>query len=125
MTPVSFTIEGAPRVKKNSRRLFQTPRGKIVSLPSKAHEVWSRDAGFAVNRAWRGRPSLKGPVQVTATFYMRQDADCDNLCASLGDLLEDCRVVADDRLITLWVAQTVVDKKRPRVEVTIQALVSM
>lgn len=124
MPVLQVTLTGNVVPLKNSRRIVRAGR-RMKSLPSKRYEVWARDAGLELNRAWRGRPPLTGPVQVTALFYRTRDtADLDNLEASIGDLLQTCRVVANDRQIRSWDNSRIfVDRARPRVEVTVREMV--
>lgn len=112
--------------KKNSRRLFRVGKGKrLMSLPSKEYRAWSRDAGLAVNRWWAGASPFAGDIEVTALIYRtRAGADLDNLLASVGDLLQQCKVIVNDRQIKSWDgSRQFIDKARPRVEVTVRELV--
>lgn len=113
-------LYGDPRTKKNSRRLVRAGRRRVV-LPSAAFEAWTAIAGYHLNRAWRGRPPIEVPVAVKALFYRKRDVgDLDNFEAALGDLLQTCRVVADDKQIRSWDgSRLLVDRHVPRVELWI------
>ena len=95
---MQFKILGETPSKKNSK--IWTRSGKLI--PSKAHQVWKSDALIQLN----AQLSIMGPqklitepVQITLTFYhgdqIRRDSD--NQAASIMDLLQDAKVLADDR----------------------------
>lgn len=120
---LTVVLYGDVKPKKNSRRLVRAGR-KRVSLPSAAFEAWAQYAGLQLNRAWRGLPSLTGPVAVKALIYRRRDTgDLDNMLASVGDLLQTCRVLANDRQIRSWDgSRLLLDRHVPRVEITVARL---
>ena len=97
---IRFQILGETPSKKNSK--IWTRSGKLI--PSKAHQVWKSDALIQINAqlALMGaeRPgTIEEPVSITLTFYhgdqIRRDSD--NQAASIMDLLQDAKVLADDR----------------------------
>ncbi len=56
---------------------------------------------------------------VSAVFYRDRRPDVDNLQKALGDVLQHCGVLKNDRLIRRWEAEICPPGGRPRVEVTI------
>ncbi|MBP5793792.1 MAG: RusA family crossover junction endodeoxyribonuclease [Spirochaetaceae bacterium] len=102
-----FQIIGETPGKKNSK--IWTRSGKLI--PSKAHQRWHTDAMLQltgqISRLPReefpygpGRPDgIEDPVHVTLTFYHGDQVrrDSDNQAASIMDLLQDAKVLADDR----------------------------
>lgn len=93
-------IYGETPSKKNSK--IRTKTGYMI--PSKAHQKWHEDAMFQLNaqlcRLGAERPEMiEDPVSVTLTFYhgtmVRRDSD--NQASSIMDLLQDAKVLADDR----------------------------
>lgn len=126
---MTLVIEGAPRTKKTHNRIVRV-KGRPIVLPSKANETWSRTAVLQLQAQYR-RQSLAAklavlkcdPVNVRAVFY--RDANRGDLIGymqALADVLEASGVVENDRLIVSWDGtRMLVDKARPRIEVTIWA----
>lgn len=119
MNFIRFTVSGPPRTKKNSARVVG---GRV--LPSKAWTEWCRDAVFHVDGKFMLRPPAwtGGPASIRAQFYLDADRKVDavNLYQGLSDLLESRGCVDDDTVFKDWDGSRVyVDKKDPRVEVTI------
>lgn len=105
---IRFQIIGETPSKKNSK--IWTKGHKLI--PSKAYQVWHMDAGIQIasqiaRMAASDRPVAEGtnvegidyPVSVTLTFYHGDQVrrDSDNQAASIMDLLQDEKVLADDR----------------------------
>lgn len=103
-----FQIYGETPSKKNSK--IWTRSGKLI--PSKAHQAWKATAidQMAMQlelMAASDRPVAEGtniegidyPVSVTLTFYHGDQVrrDSDNQAASIMDLLQDAKVLSDDR----------------------------
>ena len=92
-----FQILGETPSKKNSK--IWTRSGKLI--PSKAHQVWKEDALLQLKGQSFDLPSfnIDYPVSVTLTFYHGDQVrrDSDNQAASIMDLLQDAKVLADDR----------------------------
>lgn len=86
------TITGRPASKKNSRRNF----GR-VSLPSLAYERFHTEAmGQLLGKT--PKDAYTGDVMLEIDLYIkgRLRQDWDNAAASIGDLLQDAGVIADD-----------------------------
>lgn len=97
---IRLQIIGETPSKKNSK-VF-TRSGKLI--PSKAHQKWHDDALIQLNaQICRMAPDMPNmieePVAVTLTFYHGDQTrrDSDNQAASIMDLLQDAKVLADDR----------------------------
>lgn len=102
-----FQIIGETPGKKNSK--IWTKSGKLI--PSAKHQKWHTDAMLQltgqVSRLEKdewpygaGHPDgIEDPVSVTLTFYHGDQVrrDSDNQAASIMDLLQDAKVLADDR----------------------------
>jgi Holliday junction resolvase RusA-like endonuclease len=102
-----FQIIGETPGKKNSK--IWTRSGKLI--PSAKHQKWHTDAMLQltgqVSRLqkdeWPYGPEhpdgIEDPVSVTLTFYHGDQVrrDSDNQAASVMDLLQDAKVLADDR----------------------------
>lgn len=104
---IRFQIIGETPSKKNSK--IRTRTGYMI--PSKAHQKWHTDAMLQVTGQvsrlpkdeWPYGPEhpdgIDYPVAVTLTFYHGDQVrrDSDNQAASIMDLLQDAKVLADDR----------------------------
>jgi Holliday junction resolvase RusA-like endonuclease len=95
-----FQILGETPGKKNSK--IWTKSGKLI--PSAKHQKWHTDALIQLNsqicRMGQDMPNMiEDPVSITLTFYHGDQVrrDSDNQAASIMDLLQDAKVLADDR----------------------------
>ncbi len=95
---LEYHIRAIVRSKKNSRRLFSNG-GHVVSLASKAYEVFREEALFELLGQ---RPKdLKPPYVVYYTFYIKgkKGLDLDNAVASINDILQEAGIIVDDGYI--------------------------
>jgi Holliday junction resolvase RusA-like endonuclease len=104
---IRFQIIGETPAKKNSK--VRTRTGYMI--PSKAHQKWHTDAMLQVTGQVSRLPKdeypygpehpdgIDYPVAVTLSFYHGDQVrrDSDNQAASIMDLLQDAKVLADDR----------------------------
>ena len=97
---IRFQIIGETPSKKNSK--IRTKSGYMI--PSKAHQKWHTDAMLQLNsqlcRMGVDCPNLiEEPVAITLTFYHGDNVrrDSDNQAASIMDVLQDAKILADDR----------------------------
>jgi Holliday junction resolvase RusA-like endonuclease len=102
-----FQILGETPGKKNSK--IWTKSGKLI--PSAKHQKWHTDAMLQVTGQvsrlpkdeWPYGPEhpdgIDYPVAITLTFYHGDQVrrDSDNQTSSIMDLLQDAKVLADDR----------------------------
>ena len=103
-----FQILGETPGKKNSKIWTRS----VKLIPSAKHQKWHQDAmaqmAAQISRlATSDRPVAEGtnvegidyPVSITLTFYHGDQVrrDSDNQAASILDLLQDAKVLADDR----------------------------
>ena len=126
---IAFTIAGAPRSKGNSTMLVRAGKsGRPVQLQSKQYRRWYASAAaqaLAVKMRLRLDHGvtlpIAQPVRVAAVFYRdRASGDLDNYEKGLGDFLQRCGFVANDRLIASWDGSRLdKDAAKPRVEVTL------
>ena len=122
--PWEFTIDGAPRTKKNhGRRIWSRRLNRAVHLPSEAHEEW-HDATLvqlAPLVAARAGLPIRGVVHVCALFYRHAIVgDLVGFEQALGDLLEHAGIIGNDRQIVSWDGTRLLkDAARPRIEVRI------
>ena len=104
---IRFQIIGETPGKKNSK--IWTRSGKLI--PSAKHQKWHQDAMLQMQSQLAvltshdfvfeaGQPGgIDYPVAITLTFYHGDQVrrDSDNQAASIMDLLQDEKVLADDR----------------------------
>ena len=97
---IRFQLFGETPSKKNSK--IWTKSKKLIS--SKAHQKWHSDALLQLNaQICRMGPDMPNmiddPVAIKITFYhgdmIRRDSD--NQTASIMDLLQDAKILEDDR----------------------------
>ena len=92
-----FQILGETPGKKNSK--IWTRSGKLI--PSAKHQKWHQDAMLQLQAQIAiAKPEVVDwPVSITLTFYHGDQVrrDSDNQAASIMDLLQDAKVLADDR----------------------------
>jgi Holliday junction resolvase RusA-like endonuclease len=102
-----FQILGETPGKKNSK--IWTKSGKLI--PSAKHQKWHTDAMLQITGQvsrlpkdeWpygAGHPDgIDYPVAITLTFYHGDQVrrDSDNQTSSIMDLLQDAKILADDR----------------------------
>ena len=129
---MKFTIEGAPRTKKNGMRIVKT-RSRARLIQSRAAMKWADDAILQLRSQLhrtvthidykRGIVAAGGttitPQNMRAVVYRdRAVGDLLNFLAAISDALERAGVVSDDKLIvSVDGSRLALDRKRPRVEI--------
>ena len=126
MKPLTFTLYGDPRTKKNSQRPItaESKKGKkyTMILPSAAYEDYEADCLRQITGNYRRH--IDTPVNVEARYYMetRRQIDLTNLNESIHDILVKARVLMDDNrniIASTDGSRVYWDKTNPRVEITI------
>lgn len=131
---IRFQIIGETPSKKNSK--IWTKGHKLI--PSKAYQAWHMDAGIQIASQLAvltshdfvfeaGQPGgIDYPVSITLTFYHGDQVrrDSDNQAASIMDLLQDEKVLADDRwqIVRILNIYNHFDKGNPRCLIEINRL---
>lgn len=124
MTPITLTLPGSIRSKKNSKQVVMVggkncPRRPMI-LPSKAYKEWEDQARRV---AWLDAvvPPLSGPIHIEAHFYCKGTLpDLSGACESIADCLEGI-IYQNDKQIYSWDGSRVHhDLLNPRTEVTIR-----
>jgi Holliday junction resolvase RusA-like endonuclease len=119
---LTFTIEGAPRTKKNHGK--RVKRGKrVFSVSSDAHKLWEQKALWQLRQQrqlYVGWPLVE-PVSVRAIVYREANVgDLVGYLQAIGDALEGAGILADDKWIASWDGSRLLkDAARPRVEIEI------
>lgn len=124
---MNLVIKGAPRTKKNSLRRLKRGR-RVFTVPSAAHEAWEAIAVAQLRgQAARLCPApLDAPVNMRALVYRERAGRTDllNYLSAISDALERAGIVTDDKLVAaLDGSRLMVDRERPRVEITLTLLV--
>ena len=118
---LTYTLLGTPRTKKNSQRVFRLPSGGTRIAPSAAYVQYEWDCLRQLPPP--SRP-LAGPVNVKCLYYMptRRRVDLTNLLEATDDILVRAGVLSDDCAAVVAGhdgSRVLLDRKRPRVEITI------
>lgn len=113
----NIILEGRPASKKNSRRNFGH-----ISLPSKAYEAFRESALWQLKTV---KARFDSPVSISVHFQQkgRLKQDLDNAIASIGDVLQESGILADDTLIEEIHATKKGGFKDWKTEITIEPLV--
>lgn len=70
---------------------------------TEAYRAWANGEGYAINRQLANQPRFDGPVFVTVAMRRpRANADLDNRLKGIGDLLQECKAIANDKHIHGW-----------------------
>ncbi len=105
---ITLTIIGRPAGQGSKRHVGG---GRMIEQ-SKYLPAWRRACIDQMRQQYDGEP-LDGPLEVTATFYLKRPKkpkfsapavppDADKLIRAIGDALTQARVVVDDARITTW-----------------------
>lgn len=119
--PLTITINGPPRSKKNGARIVTRPFPKL--LPSAAWCEWRDTCSFV----YVGEQDTWGDAtcNCAAAFYVdsMRRIDANNLYSGLADLLQHHGVVTDDACIIAWDGSRVyLDRDNPRVVLTLTSM---
>ena len=131
---MKLVIEGIPRTAKNSQRIFRNKRtGAAFIVAGKSAESWGAQAVRQLIEQYsnlRHRANhtadcrITQDVHVKALIYRdRRVGDLDNFEHAIGDALQKAGVIKNDSQIESWDgSRKLLDKARPRVELTIEAM---
>ena len=126
MKPLTFTLYGDPRTKKNSQRPItaESRKGKkyTMILPSAAYGDYEADCLRQITGNYRRH--IDTPVNVEARYFMatRRQIDLTNLNEAIHDILVKAMVLMDDNrniIASTDGSRVFWDKTNPRVEITI------
>lgn len=126
---MTFVIEGAPRTKKNHQMIARTKAGKPFVMQARTARDWENAAQLQLQaQLHRYRGVTRHDDErwnMAALVYRDRDgrADLLNYLAAVSDALERAGVVTDDRTILgLDGSRLLIDRARPRVEITLTPL---
>lgn len=122
---IRFVITGAPRTAKNHQRIVTNKKtGKSFIIAGKSAKGWGTDAvnQLAEQKPYPSWPAIACPVHVRALIYRDRDlGDLDNYAHAVGDALQKAGVIVNDKQIESWDgSRKLIDRVRPRVEITIE-----
>lgn len=132
MRDINFNIAGQVPSKKNNKRILKNSRtGNRFIANSEKFNDWHEKALrevclFSKAAKYRNKPR-KNPLSIRMGFYNKDNRrhDLDNMVSSVLDLLVDAGYLEDDHckiVSSMLVVFRGVDRKNPRVEVTITEL---
>lgn len=132
MRDINFNIAGQVPSKKNNKRILKNSRtGNRFIANSEKFNDWHEKALrevclFSKAAKYRNKPR-KNPLSIRMSFYNKDNRrhDLDNMVSSVLDLLVDAGYLEDDHckiVSSMLVVFRGVDRKNPRVEVTITEL---
>ena len=121
-----LVIEGETPSKKNSK--IRTRAGYMI--PSAQHQKWHQDAMLQLHgqlSRMRKQPHMiDTPVNIALVFFHGDNVrrDSDNQASSIMDLLQDAKILADDRwqIVRILNIYNHYDKGHARCEIYIQEL---
>lgn len=122
MIPLSITLLGAPRTKKNSQRIMMSATGRRFVKPSQAYEEYERDCLWQITGGMKKR--IADPVNLRCVYFMptHRRVDLVNLLEATLDILVRADVIEDDNceIAASYDGSRVdFDKNNPRVEILI------
>lgn len=119
-------IEGETPSKKNAK--IRTRSGYMI--PSAQHQKWHQDAMLQlhgqISRMRKPPEPIEQPVQITLRFFHGDNVrrDSDNQASSIMDLLQDAKLLADDRwqIVRILTIYNFYDKGHARCEIDIKRI---
>jgi Holliday junction resolvase RusA-like endonuclease len=128
-----FTLPGAPRTKKNHSQAARTGRkcptcrlgtGPARVFPSKEFTLYQAKVSEYVKTKPQLWLAIRRPVAVKAFVYRERNVgDFDGYMQALGDILQYCGILANDRYIAHRDGSRLLkDASNPRMEITITVL---
>ena len=114
---VTIILPGRPATKKNSGRIVQKGKLKIL-LPSEAFEKYENECLWRLTRYKKYKFDM--PVQMQCVYYLPDKAhypDLVGLMQATADILEKAQILDNDRLVVSWDGTHIapaLDKFNPR-----------
>lgn len=131
--PHTYVILGTPVTTTNSQRIVMIPtKKKADRLPgeeityrpmimrSKQFHTWKKSAKPQIEKQRAGRSTIHCASDVVLNIYRKKNqGDADNYAKGVLDLLQECRVIQNDRLFRRVTAEKFTDPSNPRIEIEI------
>ena len=107
-------------------RLYRiTCRGGYARMyKSKEYNDWVELAGWKLKSQWRKRKPIESDITLYIKVYYCRRKDLDNIVKAVGDLLQDLRVIKNDKQIDflqVWRAEKVKSKDE-RIELEVEEI---
>lgn len=117
------TLKGRTRILKNSKKLIKVGKRRIP-IPSDQYKRWALFASIFIAKAKTNKTPIDHPVNLKCVFYLKNhqhEADLSNMYQGIEDILEDCGVLKDDKLIHSHDgSRKIFDPNEPeRIEITV------
>lgn len=106
---IKFTLPMSPSVNAMYRH-----HGHITYKTAEA-KMWIKSCEKCIGR----HKTIRGHVDVELRFFLQREADLDNRIKSLLDVLQEYKVIENDKQVYSILATKDFDKKQPRVEVRV------
>lgn len=97
-----------------------------MSAPSARYKRWEADACDQILEQTKGRyQTMTTPVLIKYQFLCKGDEwiDVDNAMTSINDMLQECRIIANDRLIKKGTFEILEGGKQWETQITIDPIV--
>ena len=123
--PLSFTIKGEPRTKKNSQRIMRNKSGRSFIIPSQQYQDYEKIfIDQATNEGVAGL-KINESVNIKCLFYMhtRRKVDLTNLLSGAMDCMVSAGIIEDDNCKIATAndgSRVFYDKENPRTEILIE-----
>lgn len=125
MIPLTITLQGLVKPKKNSKRMVMGIGRKPVLLSSVGFMAWHKSAMEQLAMGAYPRNKISEPISVKIQFMIKDNRrrDLTNMAESVMDLLVDYGVIDDDRWqICRFVSMVGFHSTNDSVNIVIEAL---
>lgn len=121
---LEFTIQVAPRTKKNHGQQVTLKTGRTIMLPSKQYKKFEKEVVKFVNNEFPNIEPIDKPINLCCKFYKDKDYKSDLLgyLQAIQDALVKAKLLLDDNhkiVKTTDGSEVFLDRNNPRVEVSI------
>ena len=119
---MKLTLPGSIRSKKNSKRVFK--KGKFTAvLPSKAYEIWEKQARLSLAIQLRGHKPTTEDIHVRALIYYKgPKPDLSGCLESVGDCLEGYLWKNDKQIVSWDGSRLFHNLQDPRTEIEVDII---
>lgn len=95
------TLKGRTRILKNSKKIIKVGKRRIP-VHSDQYKRWAIFAAIFITKAKTNKTPIDKPVNLKCLFYLKNhqhEADLSNMYQGIEDILEECGVLENDKLI--------------------------
>ncbi len=94
----TFTLLGRVPSAKNHLQLIRV-HGRTIPIKSKAYQTFKKSALLQFKDQFSGEPLTPTEITIAFTLKGRLDADLDNMCGTILDLLQDANIIENDKTV--------------------------